>query len=425
MKKKYLFPVFYLLFINHVFPLSAAGKTLRVLFLGNSYTYVNDLPLMTANLALSNGDSLIYDSNMPGGYTFQNHSLDNNSLGKIMLGNWDYVVLQEQSQRPSFPIGQVITDVFPYARFLDSMITHYNPCAETIFYMTWGRKNGDASNCISWPPVCTYNGMDSLLHLRYMMMADSNNAEVSPVGAVWKHIRQNFPLIELYQADESHPSVSGSYAAACSFYSALFRSDPSQSTYTAGIDSTDALHIRLAAKTVVFDSLLNWHIGEYDPLANFTYSITGVNEVSFINQSLQSGTISWYFGDGDSSALSNPVHTYLATGTYSVMLIAKNCEKADTLVIQVNSYQANVDEHSKPEITLYPNPSGGSFKLLFPKRGILNSIKLFNSNGQILLNKLINSNLGTYTFNENLSPGFYFIELYFEHQLQAIKFTIK
>ena len=50
--------------------------------------------------------------------------------------------------------------------------------------MTWGRENGDQSNCQSWPPVCTYEGMDDLLRERYMIMANDNNALVAPVGAV-------------------------------------------------------------------------------------------------------------------------------------------------------------------------------------------------------------------------------------------------
>lgn len=238
------------------------GLTKRTLFLGNSYVYVNDLPQMVADAAISTGDTFIFDSNSPGSYTLQGHSTNATSLAKIGVGNWDYVILQEQSQRPSLPIGQVATDVFPYAHVLDSIINAENPCAETVFYMTWGRKYGDASNCASWPPVCTYAGMDSLLNLRYRMMADSNDAIVSPVGAVWNYIIQNFPLIELYQVDESHPSVAGTYAAACSFYSVLFRKDPTLIAFNSSLSATDAANIRAAAKLIVYDNLMNWHVGE-------------------------------------------------------------------------------------------------------------------------------------------------------------------
>ncbi|HEY0262763.1 MAG TPA: hypothetical protein VGB95_07035, partial [Chitinophagales bacterium] len=113
--------------------------TKRALFLGNSYTYVNDLPQMIADAAASTNDILIFDSNAPGGYTLQEHSTNSTSLTKIAVGNWDYVVLQEQSQFPSFPDWQVEEDVFPYAKELDSIINAENPCAETVFYMTWGR----------------------------------------------------------------------------------------------------------------------------------------------------------------------------------------------------------------------------------------------------------------------------------------------
>ncbi len=146
--------------------LISAQTTKRVLFLGNSYTNVNNLPQMLADVASSVGDVVTFDSNTPGGYTLQGHSTNASSLSKIAIGNWDYVVLQEQSQLPSFSNTQVANSVFPYAHYLDSLINAQNPCAETAFYMTWGRKNGDASNCTSWPPVCTYAGMDSLLSLR-------------------------------------------------------------------------------------------------------------------------------------------------------------------------------------------------------------------------------------------------------------------
>ena len=224
------------------------GTTQRALFLGNSYTGVNNLPQMVADAAASAGDNLVFDSHTPGGQTLQAHSTNATSLAKIALGSWDFVVLQEQSQLPSFPLGQVQTDVFPYAQLLNGLILEANPCAETVFYMTWGRENGDAGNCASWPPVCTYNGMDSLLNLRYRMMAADNDAILSPVGAVWHYLRENHPAIDLYQADESHPSVAGTYAAACCFYAALFRKDPTAITYDAGLPAADAANIRAAAQ---------------------------------------------------------------------------------------------------------------------------------------------------------------------------------
>ena len=333
----------------------AQQHTKRVLFLGNSYTYTNNLPVMLADAALSAGDTVVHDNNAPGGYTFQGHSTNATSLSKIAQGTWDYVVLQEQSQLPSFPDFQVQSDVYPFAAILNDSILAANPCTETVFFMTWGRKNGDASNCAGWPAVCTYEGMDSLLSLRYRIMADDNDAIVSPVGAVWKYIRETAPQIELYNPDESHPSVAGTYAAACTFYATLFRSNPENITYNSSLSSTDAATIRAAAKLVVYDSLLNWHIGEYDPHAQFTYSVTGTNEIAFSNTSQFADTYSWSFGDANSSADENPVHTYATTGTYTVQLIVENCGMQDTLS-QTITVDATGIETPEMKYTVYPNP---------------------------------------------------------------------
>jgi hypothetical protein len=247
-----------LLFFLFSFSVTFAQAQLkRALFLGNSYTYVNELPRMVADVASSAGDSVFFDSNAMGGATFYAHSINTVSLDKIKLGNWDYVVLQGQSTE-LFGYFTGVTFPTPEVAKLDSMINQYNSCGETMFFMTWGRKNGFGTY--------SYETMDSLIHENYMRMAAGTNAVVSPVSAVWKYIRQNYPSIELYDPDESHPSFAGTYAAACCFYSALFRKDPEACTFNSVLLPTDAANIRTAAKAIVYDHLRDWHIGEYDSL---------------------------------------------------------------------------------------------------------------------------------------------------------------
>lgn len=314
----------------------AQGVSRKVLFVGNSYTGVNNLPQMVADIAISVGDTVYFDSNTPGGFTLQGHASNASTRAKLAVGDWDFVVLQEQSQLPSLPASQVELNVFPFARRLDSLINALNQCAETVFYMTWGRKYGDASNCAAWPPVCTYAGMDSLLHLRYRMMADSNDAILSPVGAVWNYLRRQFPSLELYQTDESHPSLAGSYAAACSFYAVLFRKDPLLITYTAGLPATEAIAIKSAVKTVVYDSLAFWNVGQFDPVANFAYTVSSGYQVTFANHSSNSVDYFWDFGDGTSSTSTNPVHQYASHGDFEVKLVARRCFLSDTTTVLVN-----------------------------------------------------------------------------------------
>jgi len=414
--KNILFGLLYMMMTTISFAI-----TKRVLFIGNSYTYVNDLPLTLKNLAASSGDTLIYDSNTPGGYTLQQHASNNTTLSKIMQGNWDYVVLQEQSQRPAFPISQVETDVFPYAKKLDSLIHIYNPCAETVFYMTWGYKNGDASNCAFYPPICTYSGMDSLLRERYMMMADSNNAMLSPVGAVRKYIRTHYPSIELYQPDESHPSEAGTYAAACSFYSVLFRKNPANLTFNGNLSLTDASNIRSSAKTVAYDSLSSWYVGEYDPNAAFTYTQSG-NNYTFTNGSSNAIQYYWDFGDGATSTIANPMHTYTNTCSFNVRLIATKCSYADTTMKTINITTAISDLQSD-NIILYPNPVKDILTIEMPIY-LLQSILITNAAGKTLPTIYTNEKQAIKFDFTNYATGIYFIKMRIQGE-EIIKKVIK
>ncbi|MBU0486959.1 MAG: T9SS type A sorting domain-containing protein [Bacteroidetes bacterium] len=295
----------------------------KVLFLGNSYTGVNNLPQIIHDVALSVSDTLIFDSYTPGGYQLIDHSLDVISQNKIMTGGWDYVVMQGQSQEPiTFPL-----EFSSGANSLYNLIKQYNPCAVTMPYMTWGRKNGDASNCATFPVMCTYQGMDTTIRNKYLNLTLSLNGEVSPVSVVWNYIRQNYPNIDLYQADESHPSTAGSYAAACCFYATLFKKDPALITYNFGLNANDASIIKNVVKTQVFDSLHLWDFKRL-PVSDFHYqSGSGVNEVIFnpMPQGVRQ-TYFWDFGDGSTSSISNPSHAYASDGTYIVELTTTNCD---------------------------------------------------------------------------------------------------
>ena len=237
--------------------LMAQGESKRVLFIGNSYTEVNNLPQLVQRVAESAGDVIEYQSNTPGGCTFQQHC-NNHSMDLIRQGGWDVVVLQEQSQLPSFPQSQVEVELFPYAQQLVEAVYNNNPEGEAMFYMTWGRKYGDQQNAPYFPVLGTYEGMDSMLYERYMYMARQYDASVCPVGRVWRHLRTNYPEIELYQSDGSHPSLAGSYAAACAFYTLIFHRSPQYITYQPEIDANQALSIRYAVDSVVFDNLSFW-----------------------------------------------------------------------------------------------------------------------------------------------------------------------
>jgi len=340
-------------------PLILPAQKTRILFIGNSYTYVNNLPQTLHDLALSKGDTILFDVSAVGGYRFVDHLGDANTLAKINQQPWDYVVLQEQSQMPAFPPSQVATDVYPYAKRLDSLIHINNSCTETVFYMTWGRKNGDASNCAGYPPICTFAGMNARLRESYLQMSQDNHATASPVGAAWQQVRNTYAAIDLYQADESHPSLQGTYLAASVFYSTLFHKSPVGASFPTGVTNTEAMQLQGTAAATVLDSLANWQQYGDIPNAAFSYTTNGT-QVQFSNLSYNATNYMWQFGDNSSSTQSNPSHTYSSNNTFYVSLSASNAcrtfSAADTVIVQgavtgIQQYGA------EQKLSITPNPA--------------------------------------------------------------------
>jgi hypothetical protein len=331
---KYKFFIFFLL----TFGCIHAQKTKTALFLGNSYTYYNSMPQIVRELALADGNEFIYDSNTPGGYTFQGHSSNTTSLNKIKAQDWDFVVLQEQSQIPAFSPSQVQTDCYPYAAILNDSILANNPCTEPLFFMTWGRKNGDASNCTNYPPICTYDGMQQSLKESYLELAEDNNGSVAPVGMAWKRVRTLFPSINLYNPDESHPSLEGSYLAACVIYVSFFKKSVEGNSFTSSLDSTTAYKLQVIASETVLDSLDTWHLNDND------LNVSLPNDTTYCGDSLELkplgniDNILWSTGEISKSIWVD------TSGSYSYyMNNNRNCEIYDTISVAIqNIFERNM-----------------------------------------------------------------------------------
>ncbi len=393
-------------------------KTLTCLFLGNSYTYVNDLPLLIDSLAKANGDDLVYDQNTPGGHTFNNHFNNATSLAKINLQAWQYVVLQAQSQEPSFSPSQVNTQTTPFAIKLDSAIHHNNACSQTVFYETWGRKFGDASNCASYPPVCTYTGMQDRLRASYKLFADTTKSIVSPVGEAFRASITQSPSVNLYSGDNSHPSLEGSYLAACVFYEVLFKKSVINNSFKAGLSNNVASHLQLMANKTVNDSLLTWNIGVYEPHAAFTFSNSIAASVQFSAVSTTTlFTHKWYFGDGSTSTSVHPLKSYTTAGTYTVGHVVKfGCSKDSTSKV-VNITPTGISKNVSQVITLKPNPVKDKLYIDYPKEQ-KGTCTIYD----LQLKLVAKYELTTELDLSNLNSGTYILEIISSDSKQRIKF---
>ena len=321
------------------------AQSYDVLFIGNSYTYYNNLPEMISNIANDLGDTVNYDQNTPGGTSLYAHSQNQTTINKINQQNWDFVVLQDQSQRPSLSPSYVAASVYPYATQLVNLINSNYICSEPVFYMTWGRKYGDQTNCQSYPPVCTFLGMQERLRDSYLTMGLDNNASVSPVGIAFKNSISLDSTIDLYTSDNSHPSIYGSYLAACTFYSTIFKKSSVGCSYKPNaINQSDALFLQQVASSTVLDSMFVWNIFQ----AQFDFNQNG-NVFDFINKSSNFENCIWDFGDGNQSTDFNPTHTYLQNGVYDVILTIQTNSGclSDVYSLQVNVNSTQINEYQE------------------------------------------------------------------------------
>jgi len=397
-----------------------AQTTKKVLFLGNSYSQYNNLPSLVAQSAMSTNDVLIHDSNLIGGYSLEQHASNQTSLTKINGNQWDYVVLQDQSQKPAFPIGYVNTYVFPYAIQLTNLIKQNYACSVPLFYTTWGKKNGDPQICQN--SQCTYEVMDNLLQQRYRTMADTNKGVISPVSQVWRYIRENHPTIELYDSDNSHPSLAGSMAAAYTFYTVIYRKDPTLITFNSSLNATTAVTLKNAVKTIVYNNLEDFYVDVNDNFANFESNLISGTNYQFTNSSTNASNFQWNFGDGTTSNQQNPTHIFTTAGTYHVTLTVTSCGKTYTKAKEITISTLSNETFKGDDLKLYPNPSTD---FLYVSVSDLDQVLIFDSLGKQNLPKYHSQGNETQIDIQHLAKGNYILHISKDNQTENLKFTKK
>jgi hypothetical protein len=184
-------------------PLSAAD---RILFIGNSLTYAHDLPAMVCALAAAEKRDLRCESVTRGGFSLEDHWNEGNALKRIREGGWTWVVLQQGPSAARDSRGSLLK----YARMFDREIRKKG--ARTVVYQVW-------------PSMQRAGDFDRSLE-SYALAADETGGLLVPVGRAF---REAAALdVPVFEADQFHPTVAGSYLGALVFHRALFGADASQ-----------------------------------------------------------------------------------------------------------------------------------------------------------------------------------------------------
>ena len=195
---------------------------MKVLFVGNSYTYYNEMPKIFENLANRNRKEVQVFSVTKGGRRLSAYSDQEDQTTKelaqlLSQHHFDICVLQEQSILP-------LTDYSCFLSGLDCVLKMVGTHADKrLLYATWGRKAGSHTlEENGW----TTASMAQCLSRAYHKAAEAVDADVSDVGLCFLDVYRNHGEIELYNPDLSHPSYEGSCLAALTHYYTLFREFP-------------------------------------------------------------------------------------------------------------------------------------------------------------------------------------------------------
>ena len=196
----------------------------RVLFIGNSYTFVNDLPNTFAKLARSGGHKVEVGMSAQGGWTLTQHNESPDTLRLLNSAKWNFVILQEQSQIPSVEAART-QGMYPAARELVQKVKAIS--AAPVFFITWAHRNGFPENGMD------YETMQNQINYGSTHIAQELHAMVAPVGPAWSQVIKEHSDLSLWQEDGSHPTETGSYLAACVFYAVIFNENPVGLSYRA------------------------------------------------------------------------------------------------------------------------------------------------------------------------------------------------
>ena len=197
---------------------------MNILFIGNSYTYFHDLPVVFAALANENGKNVTAHSVTRGGRKlcqFKDTEDDcTKELAGVLADNppYDAVFLQEQSLLPYRDYEAFFGGA---AHVADTV--RAAGAKRLLFYVTWGRKPGCPTlEEMGW----THESMTDGLAASYTRAAEALSMECAYVGAAFHKIVENHPEIELYDPDGSHPSYAGTCLASLVMYKAVFGEMP-------------------------------------------------------------------------------------------------------------------------------------------------------------------------------------------------------
>ena len=231
------------------FQLPSAPKgedEIRVLCIGNSFTYVHGTDVMLRQIAESQGVNIQVGKYLSGGYTFGKHLQNEDSRKAVEFGGYDIAFLQDQSSNPARYARDKDIQVYKDFKAMKKYVKAFSPKCKVFLERTWGYDGGNAQG------FETLENLDRYLDKGTAKMARKACTKVSPIGKAFMESIQLRPEVKLLGDDHHHQSLEGAYLKACVNYLVITRKPFSGEPACCGVDPDTAAFLRsVAEKTVL------------------------------------------------------------------------------------------------------------------------------------------------------------------------------
>ena len=321
----------------------------KILFVGNSITYFNDMPILFQDIANNKGKNVAVQQHTVGGTGFVNHVVDANLYTLFRNNVWDAVVLQPGSGESAGASWPVNTTIQRGQVLLDS-IRRYSPCAKVFLYqIPYGVPSPTTYN--------TYQTVQTQIKDSITKMADNLQLPFVPAGeSARMHYTAQQDLLLHGSYNDIHPNLNGSYLVAATMFTAIFQEPVTGTTSYGGVPQATAEYFHGIADQVVLPNKPQWRINTFNLHSDFTYVVNG-NSISFTNTSTNYTGLLWNFGDGTTATEQNPTHSYTSGGIKTITLkaIRNGCE--EIIEKQIDLGNLSINDFERSNVRLYPNPA--------------------------------------------------------------------
>lgn len=323
---------------------------LNILFIGNSYTHMYEMPFIFDKIARSKGKPVHVEMNTRSSATFNIHTTRTDMFEAINSRKWDYVVLQGFSRELSHPRETIDSASMPYFTQIVDSIKANHSLTNLLLYNTWGYRDGYQHR----EETDTYEKMSEMIVDGYKYLSETFDIPIVPVGQVWRKLREKHPDINLYDKDLAHPSKKGSYLAASTFFAALFKESP-LGAKTSTIRNKFATVIQQMAGDYVLANFDKYRLNQDFFKLNWSVTESGAYFLKGESNFESATKLTWNFGDGNTSSENYVEYNYKEAGDYNVVLTVE-----DTLGTRIILRRVHFTEPKKPKKKPFLQPQKGN-----------------------------------------------------------------